>query len=48
MSMPPSPTAESFRVSDSAARRLREILDEQPTGTDDEPALRVSVLAGGV
>ncbi|PYD51520.1 HesB/IscA family protein [Komagataeibacter saccharivorans] len=47
MSMPPSPTAESFRVSDSAARRLREILDEQPTGADDEPALRVSVLAGG-
>ncbi|NVN35445.1 HesB/IscA family protein [Komagataeibacter swingsii] len=47
MSMPPAPATESFRVSDAAARRLREILDEQPASPAGEPALRVSVEAGG-
>ncbi|MGY6769188.1 HesB/IscA family protein [Komagataeibacter xylinus] len=47
MSTPPSPPAEMFRVSDSAAQRLREILDEQPPTPTGEPALRVAVEAGG-
>ncbi|ATU73535.1 iron-sulfur cluster assembly accessory protein [Komagataeibacter rhaeticus] len=47
MSQPPAPAADGFRVSESAARRLREILDEQPPAPDGEPALRVAVEAGG-
>ena len=47
MSTSPSPATESFRVSDAAAKRLREILDGQPASPTGEPALRVSVLAGG-
>lgn len=42
----PTPSTDSFRVSDAAARRLREILDEQPASPTGEPALRISVEAG--
>lgn len=41
------PTPASFRVSDGAIRRLREIIDEQGEASAMPPGLRVSVLAGG-
>ncbi|MEG3350064.1 MULTISPECIES: iron-sulfur cluster assembly accessory protein [Novacetimonas] len=41
------PTPASFRVSDGAIRRLREIIDEQGEASATPPGLRVSVLAGG-